>query len=147
MQIFNAVVCPSLGRLGGKVDKLRGWWGGKVAATSGTRQGRPQPSAPTRWRATAGRVHAHKDRSGNNPPRAFPIDRRAKSSGLHLSPDGRRCVVVEGVGRGGEGGEGMSSWANLSVIKGPFLDLQSSGAFLISTPNRKKKKINVVSYL
>lgn len=93
MQIFSAVEpeSPSLGRLGGKVDKLRGWWGRKVTDRSGTRQEGPQPSAPAGWSVTADRVPAHKGPSGNHPPRAFPIDCRAKSGGLHLSPDGRRC--------------------------------------------------------
>lgn len=83
MQIFNAVEPEplSLGRLAGKVDKLRGWWGVKVTDRSGTRQEWPHPSALTRWGVTPGPVHADTDRSGSNPPRAIPIDRRAKSSG------------------------------------------------------------------
>lgn len=46
--IFNAAEpkSPSLDRLGGEVDNLRGWWGGKVTDASGTRQEWPQPLHP-----------------------------------------------------------------------------------------------------
>lgn len=104
VQIFNAVESKplSFGRLAGKVDKLRGWWSAKVTDTSGKRQEWSHPSALTGWGVTPVPVQAHMDHSGKNPPRVIPIDRRAKSSGLLLSPDGRRRVTVEGTGQGGD---------------------------------------------